>query len=280
LTKAIAMKRIDEIATHLLGRRPKVRDALSKAAGVRWDEAHRGHFDVAGRAACVTLDSADWIGLRMPLEQISDVACLELTHALPGNLRVTAKGKALELEADIFLDGQAHLPQSISEVVSGMSQATGQPQSEAMPPATDEMLASAIERLEWSAEPAVKLDAGYELRPRVAGAPVPVRLSIDGGAVLAEQVVLGHWPNPPACDAVALEALRLNGELRMARLAIRRAQVVCQMRLHGGLVQPRWLAMVAQAVAVCGHRCQGPLKLLAGQAQVAKCYWAMFGSTA
>ncbi len=105
-------------------------------------------------------------------------------------------------------------------------------------------------------------------------------MTIDPKGLRLSRVVLHEMPaaGTPAAQAVADRAVRINGQLRLARLAVDDGRLVAEARLGPWLIQPGWLATTACAVAVAARYAAPFLRLLAEQPAVADTYIAMHGS--
>jgi hypothetical protein len=116
----------------------------------------------------------------------------------------------------------------------------------------------------------------WELRPRVDGQPIPVRAAIEHDEVRVQRVVLDGLRGGCASLPVADQALRLNAQLRHARLASDGSQIVAEARLHSGLVSPFWLSLASRAVAVAERHSRTVLQILHQQEGIAQHYSHMF----
>jgi hypothetical protein len=128
----------------------------------------------------------------------------------------------------------------------------------------------------WGSDAVVPQDQGWELRCPAYDKTVALQVSLEGTDVRIHRTVLAAPAPPAAAAAVALQALRCNRRVRHARLAGGADGLVAEARLHGGLIQPRWLAMVAAAVVVAAQHAQPGLQILAEQEDVAGYYQSLF----
>jgi hypothetical protein len=257
---------------------------LSRIAGVGFAGGHEALFDLGPAVAEMNL-AADG-SLRLRAEVASPAHELDALSAgglLPGNVRFARDRRGWSVVADTQINGAAHLPRTLQWIRAGMCRAL-----DAEPPAPTEDSATiergdlerALAQLPWAGEGVVEQDYGWELRPRVQGEVVPVRMTLDRAEVCVTRVVLA-WPpaRSPASTAVADQAVRFNNQLCHARLAARDGSLVAEARLHGGLVEPAWLGQAAYAVAQAARHAATPLRILAEQPLVAQTYLAVFCST-
>ena len=139
-----------------------------------------------------------------------------------------------------------------------------QPQPSIDPQAVE----TALHRLPWEDDAVVQLENGWELRPRIAGQPTPVRMTVAAAELRFRRVVLSR-PAAARLEVIAAEALRINAGIKHARLAWTGTQLVAESCLHAGQVHARWLQYAAQAVVAASMRASVPLELLAANDELA-----------
>lgn len=270
-----------------MGHRKEAPDAgrvLSQIAGVCFAGGHQALFDLGTAVAEIDLSADGSLRLRADAPgPADDWAALHASGLLPGNLRFARDSHGRSIVADTQINGAAHLPRTLHWLRAGLVQALD-PDA---PPTAEEaaaidrgQLGQALGQLSWAAEGVVEQDDGWELRPRIRGDVVPVRLTLENGFLEFTRRVL---PLPaadgPASAAVADQAVRFNDQLRHARLAACGGHIVAETRLHSGLVEPGWLAQAACAVAHASRFAAPPLRILASQPLVAETYFEVFCST-
>ena len=257
--------------------------ALSKLEGVYFTGGHKGVMTLGETDAELVLEPDGSIRIRAAASLLRPLEALRITHGLPGNLRHTRDGAGGALVADTQIDGVTHLPHTFRALRHAMLRSLHAPAPDAVisaPAIEPQAVQRALTRLPWAEDGVVEQERGWELRPRLRGDPVPVRMSIEADGLRLSRLVLHELPAPGTANglAVAEYALRLNGSLRHARLAIGDDGLAAEARLGAQLVHPDSLAMTACAVAAAARHAAVPLRLLAGQAAVAESYIRMFGS--
>ena len=106
---------------------------------------------------------------------------------------------------------------------------------------------------------------------------VPVQIAIEGRLLRFSRTAVAELPEGASALAVADQALRFNGQLRQARLALAGSRLVVESRLHDGQLKPAWMARASHAVACGWQYVRPPLCILTEQEDVAASYAAMFG---
>ena len=260
--------------------------ALGKADGVLYFGGHKGIVPLGDDAAELDVGVDGSLRIRAGAAlSATPLDALLATNRLPGNLRYARDRQGEALVADTQIDGVTHLPQTL-QVLRGAMLRTLQSKADAAPDAAPDAVdhgavREALAGLPWAGDGVVEQDDGWELRPRLRGDAVPVRMMIEPGGLWLGRVVLHQLPgaDTAACRAVADQAVRINACLRHARLAVAGGRLVAEARLEAWLVQPDWLATAAWAVAVAARHAATPLRLLAEQPAVADTYIMMFCST-
>jgi len=263
------------------------RRALAKLDGVDLTGPYTGLLSVAGRTADMLLEADDTIRLAMPVSPLDGYTALVANHHLPGNVRFAIHRRSSQLVADTQLDGRRHLKKTFSLIATGFGLAQRSDgdhgkADDAEKEVTPDRLQQAVDELKWEDQAVVQQDYGWELRVRIAGEVAPVRLeSVSGSAgVRLHRVVSESLPDEGSIPAAAVGdlALRLNGRLRQVHLARAGEQLVCEARLHDGLLQGSWLSMTAQAVAVACRHAGLLVRVLAEHGEIAETYMGMFDS--
>ena len=278
------------------GRGTKTRSVLVGIKGISLADEYRGRLKVGHRVAEFSLEPRSWVRFWMrighrqyferALYQHADPASGSPRPAeLPSNLRFAGSETGLFLVVDTRIDGVEHLPASVREIRHGFLEALGSRKkklkatTKSRKTPASETVAAALSRLEWSEEGIVEQGEAWELRPRVHGEAVPVRLErTPGGLRLTRS--MGAVPDGAPRTAVAMEALRRNRHLRFCRLVLDESQLSIESRLRADLIQPEWIAAAARAIATTWVRVRDAFKVLADKnnENVAMCYAKFFQS--
>jgi hypothetical protein len=210
------------------------------------------------------------------------LAALQASSLLPGNVRHARDPLRRLIVADTQVNGARHLPQTLQVVRTGICQALGM--NPGMPMGVDRAiergeLERALGQLSWSAEGVVEREDGWELRPRLRGDAVPVRVTLEPTVVsLTRHVLTLSARNAKAVQAIADQAVRCNDQLRHARLVVRADAVIAETRLHRELIDTPWLDQAARAVAHAARLAATRLDILAAEPRVVELYIAAFCS--
>lgn len=259
-------------------------------AGLDGFDGFQGRLKCGRALAIMRIESGDWIRVHLHLgpPPLPPLEALAAGALLPGNVRFAFSGGASYLVGDSRLDGMDHLPASLGEIRRALSRKGRVPSSgRGSPsgpgphwtgpvwdgPAIDEGKVQAIlDDLPFGEGAVVRLEDGWELRPRLGGEPQPLRATIDGGGLRLHRALPWDRPEGPAAEAVALEALRINGDLRLARLALGDDGLVVETRLHAGLLDAQWVAFATRAVCHAYRHALLPLGVLHADPRVAAAY--------
>ena len=289
MTQHVENKRQTDVMLQSLPRRKHRHDparALGKVDGVMYFGGHQGMVSLDDDAAELRVGVDGSIRLRADVAlSARPLEVLRATHQMPGNRRFARDRQGGALVADTRIDGATHLPQTLGSLRSAMLRTLHSRADAAAEVAPDPVehgaVREALAGLPWAGEGVVEQDDGWELRPRLRGDAVPVRMMIEPSGLWFGRVVLHQLPaaDTSACGAVADQAVRINACLRHARLAVADGRLVAEARLDAWLIQPDWLATAARAVAVAARHAATTLRLLAEQPAVADTYIMMFCST-
>jgi hypothetical protein len=267
----------DDSLTAIISRRAdQTRSALDGLAGVKWTSSHEAMMKAGSRQAHATLLADDSISFRLPTPLPDTPSqALSITTTLPGNVRFALLAGGPGLAADTRLDGHAHLADSFGEVRDGLLLALGKKPKDELAPqaATPELVARAVDQLDWPEEAIVEHEGSWELRPNVEGRAVAVQLTLAAGHIDLRRSVLAIGPGD---EAALWQALRYNACIRHARLAVRDTNLVVEAQLHGGQASGSWLGFAARAVACASRHVEASLRLLAQDAAVAAMYLRVF----
>ena len=264
---------------------PDTSEILRQIAGIVYDGGHEAIYDLGTALVQIRLAADGSLRLRADAKHLTtDLAALHASSQLPGNVRFAHDKRGRAVVADTQINGAAHLPRTLQWLGDGIRQALDADGPAASPGNLANIekrdVAHALAQMPWAADGVVGQDDGWELRPRLRGDAVPVRLILDGSCLSVTRIVL-PLPDPAtsAAEAVANQAIRFNDQLRHARLVARDGRLVAETRLHGGLIEAGWLSQAAYAVAQAGRHVATPLRILSEQTQVAEKYIAVFCST-
>jgi hypothetical protein len=275
---------------------PRLRDTLAEITGLSWDDAAQGRLELHGTAcgkqwhssARVQFERGDDLRIALDVQdQQSPRELLAATLRLPGNLRFAFAQSRMSLLADARLDGVTHLGETFRLLRGAMeaaAQSAGQNSNSAVSDnasnVTEDQVDKALSAAGLDEESLVRLDHGWELRPKLHGEPTPVQVGIDeqlhGRELRLHHELLSIADGHAGWNAAAQQALRFNARLRHARLAADGGRIVAEARLHGEQIQPSWLLTSARAVAAAARHCQTALLILAEQPETAKRYEEMF----
>jgi len=265
---------------------------MRSTRGLRLEGGHGGTLRAGRRIARLEIEPGGWISVRLSID--TPPANCNPAHRsgeLPGNLRYAAGRKGLALIAETRIDDIDHLPDSLAEIREGLAGASARrrapcggredlPELEAVRAALDEARA----RLEL--EPAalietrasIEAEGAWELRPRLEGPPVAVRITRERGGLRLAHRITGVPRTAGATAAVAAEALRWNVHIRFARIVATEEGFAVESRLRTAQVAGEWIALASRAVAVVTLHARAPLRLLASDARLSSAYEAVFSS--
>jgi hypothetical protein len=277
-------------------------DALDAVDGLDGFDGFRGSLKCDRSLASVRLESGDWIRVSLPLDSplLPPLEALAANARLPGNVRFALSGGAQCLVGDSRLDGMGHLPESLGEIRSALCRRGRVPDPEASAPTPDTALDTAkalelkvqktLEALPFGEDGVVRLETGWELRPRLGGETLPVRATIDGAGLRLRRAFAWDPPEAPMrgrdtrAAAVAREALRINHEIRLSRISLDEGggggleglgALLVETRLHSGLLDAEWIATAARALCHAYRHAQVPLGALQADLRVANAYLAI-----
>jgi hypothetical protein len=259
-----------------------LRKGLAKVRGLRMFNPHRGCLAIGSLTASVAIEASLLHVSFEPNVVLSPFEALQASGDLPGNVRFAVWPGQLVVLADTQIEGaEAVLPEMFRWIIRGFRLASGTVPRARQGPKRDELVArdrveAALADSAFEEDAIVRHDHGWELRPRVRGEPVPVQATVDARGLRIYCELLSKGGEPHALSALAHQALRFNSQLRQCRLAAGGACIVAETRLHAPLIEPRWLAVAARAVAVASVHCRSRLEILAHRPEVAERYQMMF----
>lgn len=284
----------------------RARAGASDVASLCMQDGWRGTLRAGEVRASVRVEHGGWLRVCQPLAgAVRAEELLVATGALPGNVRYAGPRGARVLLADTWLagesrlegesssEGEAHLARSLERILAGLqaglrsggggidgagrvrSSSRGR-REESAPPLAFPALESAIAALGWDPSAVVRLQESWELRPRLEGAPQPVRAELAGARLhlqrcLARAEQLERLP-ARSLQALAELALRLNEQLRLARLVRAADGLRVEAHLHAEELAPAHLARAVRAVAAASVHARLPLALLSEHERVARHY--------
>jgi hypothetical protein len=258
------------------------RRVLATTRGLKMDAAHQGTLAIGRLSAHVALEADNLIQVRMeppePNVPTSQREALCATHRWPGNARYAVWRKRLIVVADMRID-DAESPESFRYTVHALriaanNQVRRPSRGEPIDPG---QVDNALTASTFDAAAIVRLERGWELRPRVPRGPVAVQMAIDGDELHFHRELLSNVDEIGHSEALVHQVLRFNAQLRQCRLALRSdARIVAETRVRSALLNPRSLSSAARAVAVASEHCQATLEILARRPEVAREYQTLF----
>jgi hypothetical protein len=256
----------------------RIRRLLSKVDGLSLENGFEGRFTVGPHWARLRIEPDHSLRVVHEVEAPRPPSeALKANLCLPGNVRFALVSGRMFAVADTQLDGELHLASSFREIGRGLCGAIERPPQSRRrgKPIEPEKVQDALDKGNWGEDAVVRLEDGWELRPRIRGETTPVRMAVEGQAVRICRVVVAACHNQSE-SAVALQALCFNAQLRHARLAWEGEAVVAETRLHAGLINAAWLGPAARAVATATCHTRTTLEILARQANVTRHFEEMF----
>ena len=284
-----------------------LRRALRRIPGLELPEPHRGSLKCGRQKATFLVESGGWIRIELPLgskRQRQARAALELNGSLAGNVRHAGPSGQLSVVADTRVDGTVHLEESLEEIQDSLRRATGHrvrgnptksstkidkddknhkeidnnnDSNDRLEGAFDP--AAVQERLEalgWGEGSVVQLESGWELRPRIGGAVVPLRVTAERRRLRLHRTVMKSLRDGPSARAVLEQALRFNDEWRLARLSLIDDALVVESGLHQGQMDAEWIRVAARAVATAYRHCLSKLETLDRDTELSRHYGFFF----
>ncbi len=257
----------------------RLRRLLSKVRGLTLGNGYEGKFTAGLCSASLRIEPGDCLRVVHDVEGPPPPRqALETNSHLPGNVRFAATGGRMIVVADTRLDGEMHLTGSFREIGEGLCSALqrpGRPRPCRTKAITSANVQDALDKAGLEEGSVVRLDDGWELRPRIRGEAMAVRLTIERHDLRISRVVVTGCLSANE-RAVAFQALCFNARLRHARLACSGDTVAAETRLHTGLIDPTWLAHAARAVVTAAHHSRTTLEILASRTEVARHFERMF----
>ncbi len=259
--------------------RPDGLRALRSVPGLALASAHHGTVHAGHVRARVDVESPD--RARFTARAVAALAAadaLRASAALPGNVRFAWAAEALDVVGDAFLGGAlaAPVPRTVDWIIEGIVKASrGRPRHDAPEAgrAAAPDLREALRGLGGEGDAVVERGDGLEVRPRLAGAVVAVRVGPGGGGVRAHRVLASLPPGAPI-DAVADLALRWNARLRFGRFAIDGDRLVAESIVPSDPVERLALATAVRAVAAASHAIEEAIACLLHDDRAARAYAA------
>jgi len=253
---------------------------LRAIRGLDWTQPHRAL--VRGSIAAIELTLENERSACMNLGVRSSLAPreqLERAHVLPGNLRFARQSSETSLRAELSIVSREQFGRAIALLRRGQRRAFASRIARAQDPKPRwtvdlERVRGALERTCWNAQAVVELDGAFEIRPRVHGFAVAVRVDITPDGLRLWREVAPHVPRDGFGETVVDAALRMQGSLRFARLALATDSLCVEARLDPLEIEPRSLEIAATAVATASRASRAQLSLLFESASVAGCYAA------
>ncbi len=257
---------------------------LAGTPGVTVKNEFRGTLRAGRRSAQLRLVSGEWVHLWIPLGGGHHApAPGPAARDLPGNVRHAIAGGERYLLAETRLNGVDHLRDSLGEISAGMSRALAKRPSKVEPGEIPgaERVSAAVEaaRRELALDPTEAIevkDGCFELRPRLGGQSVAVRINREPGGVR-----LSHTISRTACAeeeraVLETEALHQNGRCGFARCIATVGGLDVGARLRSSLIEGDWIALITRAIAAVALRVQAPARLLIASPALRRDYAMVF----
>ena len=197
--------------------------------GLTLVDGFRGWLDCGAPRASVRLDSPEMLSVRLPVSVSEPVCALAKNAELPGNIRFAqARDRRHLLLADVPLGAVADVAAAIDDVRRGLGSAVrgvrpAVARCDQQDAGDNQQVRAVLDRMAWSRDSVVDQAGGWELRPRLCGRVCALRLEAVGRSELRlHRVVCLEWPasSTARTAACADQALRLNCQLRLARVAV------------------------------------------------------------
>lgn len=263
----------------------RLHDVLARLPGVALGSGHEGRLGDQrdGIALRVESDESVQIWHEIDRSMLAEEA-LAICGQLPGSLRIAHLQQRCILTAEIPTQSESQLLDSLAEIRQGVDdvRSASPCRDEQREPIGDDVVEKALAESNLSKDDVVRCEWGWELQVRMMGDVVGVRLTTGGRGLRLHRKLLDGAALDGAVGefsrcAAALQALRLNAQLRFARLAIDGSALVVESRLHRRLAEGKFITHAARAVAVA-HQHAGPsIEILAREGEVAKRFVELFG---
>ncbi len=210
-------------------------------------------------------------------EGLDASAALEHNALLPTNVRFSGSAKSRCLLADAWL-GDRLSRRGLREAIDAIQLAAGaSSRTPIRRGGSKDRFSDAIARLgEDAGVDVAELDTGWELSQRVRGRRVAIRAEPETAALRLYRSLLASPAPPPADQAIADLAIRLNERIRLARFAMSKEGLVVEARFKANSVDPISLMESVCAISVAAVHARPLVRILAGAANIARCYSRTF----
>ena len=261
------------------------RSALNGLSGVTMHSQYEGVLVAHDLEALLGVEPGGFVAVTVAVTKVlrsSDL--LRSNRDLQGNVRFAHGAGGLTLLADTCLDRSVDLAPTFDEIRQGLlrAQAPGRTvlfrRESALDPNAVQQLLEQFEDSGLAEAPLRLGDDQWELRLHLERVVVPLVLRVEPDGLRLQRFVVGTNERSDSYHALATQALRLNAELREARLSISGTGIVAETRLHPDQLQIERLARAAQAVASAWHHAQATLRILAEQEDLSLLFCRMFCS--
>ncbi len=157
--------------------------------GLNVIDGYRASLQLDGQRAEVRLEPSEILAVRLPTSLPLPIAALAINSELPANVRLARNRAGGQLLADVVIGDADRMEFAMQEIRRGFRMATHGAGRASFPHdprdrADRQQVRAVLDQMNWGQDSIVDHPAGWELRPRVAGAVYPVNLTVWGTADL------------------------------------------------------------------------------------------------
>ena len=256
----------------------RLRRELSVTPGVSMSATDGGEFFLNGRSVRFGVEAGGLLELSCELSPSPPPWKALAAHAaLPGSMRYAETSHGACLLAEVELASPANLQSVVKRFGDGARLASrrGLARKATSPPP----VAHVQKLLADSGLPPddiVEMEKGWELYSRIRGEKVAVQMSIVEGGLRVWRSVLTQVQGGVCRRAIASQALRLNAQVRRARLMRSGDAVSAEVWIETSTTDGPCLASSARAVAVAYLHSRGVLEILNRETDIAARYEQLF----
>ena len=254
------------------------RRKLPRLRGVDWIDSFRGDASTLAGTARVRVETDRWARVRLDLLGGRDAsAALEDNALLPTNVRFSGSPQSRCLLADAWL-GDPLSGRGLREAIDAIQLAAST--SSRTPIRRGGSKDRFTDAIAWLGEDVgvdvAELDTGWELTQRLRGRRVAIRAEPEKAALRLYRSLLSSPAPPPAGQAIADLAIRLNERTRLARFAMSKEGLVVEARFKASSIDPISLMESVCAISVAAVHARPLVRILTGAAHIARRYARTF----